>query len=349
MKPQLYNMDAFDATQEKIFYFLWEGNQAFGNILQIKENLTNKIVYQGTETTMQLKHTLSKNTLTNGILYNVRIAIIDIDNNISEYSEPMLFYCFSTPTFTFNNLNENQIIKNASYQVMMSYKQIENESLQSWEISLYDTSRSKIQSSGINYSDDIKYTLTNLEDNQNYYIKATCRTLNGMETDTGYIPFSVNYKQPAIYSILTLENIKNNGYIKLQSNIRAVEAHSKKDVEYINNEYANLKDNTIYIDEDFSLDDDFIINLLGYSLGTNKLIMQLSDSENTLSLYLRNGIYKINNNVQKTFVELNMPIGFAHYICFSNYIDTPKNTDILSISVKRKNGLFGVYINNESR
>ena len=346
-KPILYNADAWDSKNEKTFNFLWEGNQAFGNILQIRNNLTDKIVYEESETTMQLKHNVPANTLKNGTLYNVRVAVIDIDNNVSEFSDPMLFYCYTTPTFTFDNIEKNQIIKNASYQVTMSYEQSEGEPLQSWEISLYDISRSKIQSSGVYYTDNIKYTLTDLEDNQTYYIKATCITLNGMEVDTGYIEFSVNYKQPSIYSLLTLENVKNNGYIKLQSNIRAVEAHSLKNVEYIDDEYANLKNNMIYIDDDFSLDDDFVINLLGYDLTPNTLIMQLSDGNNKINIYLRKGIYDINGNEEKTFLELSIPVGFTSYVCYSNYIDNPDKYDILDIWIKKKYGLYSVYITNE--
>jgi hypothetical protein len=229
----------------------------------------------------------------------------------------------------------------------MSYEQSEGEPLQSWEIALYDMSKSRIQNSGVYYTDNIKYTLTDLEDNQNYYIKATCITLNGFEVDTGFIPFSVNYKQPSVYSILTLENIKNNGYIKLQSNIRAVEAHSKKDVMYIDGEYADLRNNTVYIDDDFSLDDDFVINLLGYNLTTNALIMQLSDGNNKINLYLRKGTYDINNNKEKTFIELNIPVGFTSYVCYSNYIDNPNKSDMLDIWIKKKHGLYSVHITNK--
>lgn len=347
IKPILYNINAFNAIQETAFQFVWNGNQSFGNICIIRNNTTNQIVYQETETTMQLKHTLPANTLVNGTLYNVRVAVVDINNNVSEYSDPVLFYCFTTPTFIFDNLTSNQVVRNASYQISMSYNQQEGESLQSWEISLYDTSQSKIQGSGVKYIDDIKYTLTDLEDNQTYYIKATCLTLNGMEVETEYIPFSVNYKQPAIYSLLTLENVSNSGYIKLQSNIRAVEAKSLKNIEYINNEYVNLKDNTVFIDDDFSLDDDFVINLLGYNLTPNTLIMQLSDGTNNINLYLRKGIYNVNNNVEKTFIELNIPVGFTSYVCYSNYIDNPSNTDMIDIWFKKKNGLYSVYIANK--
>ena len=109
MKPILFNTLSFDSLREKTFYFVWNGNQAFGNILQIRNNDTNNLIYQSVETTMQLKHTLSANTLSNGVLYNARIAVMDIDNNISEYSDPILFYCFTTPTFTFDNISEDSI------------------------------------------------------------------------------------------------------------------------------------------------------------------------------------------------------------------------------------------------
>jgi hypothetical protein len=347
LKPILYNINSFDANNQQIFSFVWEGNQSFGNKLIICDNnVSNTIVYQEPQTTMQLKHTLSKNILKNGHYYNAKVIVIDIDGNESEPSDPILFHCFTTPTFKFDNISGNDIIKNSSYQVNMTYNQIEGEPLQSWEISLYDMSQSKIQGSGVKYTDEIKYTLTDLEDDQRYYIKATCMTLNGMEINTGFILFKVEYKRPSVYSLLTLENIYNSGYIKLQSNIRAVEARSLKEVEYINNDCVNLKNNTVYINDDFSLSDDFVINLLGYDL-SNALIMQLSDGNNNVNLYLRKGTYDINNNVEKTFVELNVPLGFTSYVCHSNYIDNPSKTDMLDIWVKKKNGLFSVYIINK--
>ena len=68
-KAQLYNADAWDSSKEHIFRFLWDGNQSFGNILQIRNNLTDTIVYEESETTMQLKHTVPANTLKNGTFF----------------------------------------------------------------------------------------------------------------------------------------------------------------------------------------------------------------------------------------------------------------------------------------
>ena len=106
----MYNINAFDANNSQTFYFIWQGNQAFGNILQIRENNTNTIIYEEPEITMQLKYPLSPNVLKNGGYYNARVAVIDIDGNVSEFSDPILFYCFTTPTFIFDNIEENNNI-----------------------------------------------------------------------------------------------------------------------------------------------------------------------------------------------------------------------------------------------
>jgi len=249
--------------------------------------------------------------------------------------------------FKFDNIVENQIVKNSTYQVTMTYSQLENEPLQSYEISLYNLSKVKIQTSGIRYSiDTLKYSLSNLEDNQFYYIRATGQTLNGMNIETDYIFFSVNYEQPAVYSVLSLENVSKNGYIKLQSNIRAVECYTTSDPIYIDNEYIDLRNDALTIDKDFSFEDNFIINLSGYNL-SDGLIMQLSDGVNNINLYMRKGIYNINNNIEKTYIELNIPVGFTTYQCFSNYIDNPTETELLSFWLIRKNGLYQINLENK--
>ena len=46
MKANLYNINAFDKNQEQVFLFVWQGNQSFGNILQIRNNTTNNVIYQ---------------------------------------------------------------------------------------------------------------------------------------------------------------------------------------------------------------------------------------------------------------------------------------------------------------
>lgn len=345
MTPILYLIDTFDSTKENQIKFKWNGSQSFGNICEIRENQSNNIVYKKTQTTMQLVHTIPANTLTNGSLYNVRIASIDVDGNVSDFSNPTLFFCFSTPTFKFTNIIENQVVKNSSYQTYLEYSQAEGEMLNTFEITLYDLSKSIIYSSGLLYSGihELSYLINDLDDNQSYYIRATGMTTTGMQIETEYIYFSVNYEQPSVYSILTLENASNDGYIKLQSNIKIVECHTEKEPIYIDGEYIDLTDNVLYINDGFSLDNDFVINFSGYNFSEG-LIMQLFDGTNVISLYYRKGVYDVNGDIEKAFIELSVPIVLTKYCCFSNYIDVPNETDELFVSVKKKSGLFCISL-----
>ena len=119
MIPVLYLLDAFDGNNQQQIRFRWSGAQSFGNICIIRDNVSNNIVYQATQATMQLIHTIPANTLTNGKLYNVRIASIDVNGTVSDYSNPILFYCYTTPTFELTNITGNQVIKNSSYHILL--------------------------------------------------------------------------------------------------------------------------------------------------------------------------------------------------------------------------------------
>lgn len=349
MKPILYLINSFDSNINNEIKFVWNGNQAFKNILHIYDNVTNELVYNETVESMQLKHTIQQGRLTNGKLYYAKVAVIDKYNNISEFSDPVLFYCFSTPTFSFDGIPQDDqghnVIRNASYQITLSYHQAENDPLQYFEISLYDVDMHLLQSSGKRYNtEDMNYVIANLEDNHVYYVRAIGTTIHGMEVQTKYCYFSVNYIQPAIYSILALENVKEHGYIKIQSNIRAVECKARKyPVKFIDDEFADLTDNMIYIDNNFDFDDDFVIMASGYNLSEG-LIMQLSDETNNTYVYFRRGTYDINNNKEMAYIELEIPIGFTKYICHSNYIDIPQDKEIIRFWIKKQNGLYSLYL-----
>ena len=345
MKPQLFNTDAWDSKKGNVVSFLWDGNQSMGNICTICDNITGEIVYQEMITTMQLKHEIPPNKLVNSKTYNLRIQTVDINNNVSEMSDAIVFQCLDTPSFTFDNLNG--VIRNSSFKVTMSYSQTQNEPIQCWSIDLYDQSKSLIDSSGVMYSNSISYILQNLEDNKNYYLKAYCITLHGMEVHTDYMPFSVEYIRPALYSILSLENIKNDGFIKIQSNIKSLECKSEKNpVSYVGDEFVDARDNTIFIDDDFALDDDYIIKLSGYGFKPNTLLMQLSDRKRNIKMNYRIGCYDVNNNIDRVYIELLVPVGITHMIIYSNYIEVPNENDLLDIKIKYFRGLYNVYLEN---
>ena len=353
MKPLLYKLDAFDARYEKTITYTYSGNQQFKNICTVRNNETNTIVYRATIDTLQLKHTIPANRLTNGILYNITMQVLDSQNNVSEESTPLLCYCFTTPTFKFSNLTENQIVQNASYPITLSYNQPENEELQYYQVFLYNINKNQIWSSGVKYDDRLSITLSDLDDNGVYYVRAECKTINGMLITTDYIRFSVNYLMPNIYAIVTLENIKNEGSIKIQSNILSLEGRYYGNGEpiYVDSEMIDLRNskNHVYFDEGFTIRDNFTINLKGYNFTDFSTILQLSNINNTIILTKKHGTYYSEGDVEKTFFELTVPSSsFSYYVIRSNFIDNPSNADILSIWIRRVNNIYDLYVKNLS-
>jgi len=352
MKPLVYNINAFDARYEKTIEFEWQGNQAFKNKCIIRNNATNTIVYQSIQETFQLKHVIPAHILTNGILYNITISVYDINGTESETSDPVLFYCYTKPTFEFTNLIDNQVIRNSSYNVILNYYQPEGEELQSYQLHLYNTNKNLIWSSGVRYdTSNLSISMYDLDDNGTYYVRATGITVNGMELDTGYVFISVNYEMPSVYALLTLENIKKEGSVKIQSNIISLEGKyvGSGDPVYIDNEYIDLTDNKVYVyfDEGFLIDKDFTLNIIGYNMSFSTILI-LSNGEKTIILSKEKCTFASDDGSERVYFKLKVPSAFTDYIIHSQYIIPPLDTDLLSIWIKRKNNIYSVYIKNLS-
>ena len=71
IKPIALSKNAFDATQDQIFYFTSTGgNQVVKNKITIRLQSDNSIVYTNTVISYKFNQTIPANTLTNGDYYN---------------------------------------------------------------------------------------------------------------------------------------------------------------------------------------------------------------------------------------------------------------------------------------
>lgn len=344
MKAYTYIIDSFDASNDYVIRYYYDGDQPYGSICIIKENNEQENeVYNATQFTMHMEHTIPKNTLTNGKQYTVTIATVDAQGNkVSEDSDKQLFYCYTQPTFEFTNIKKNQVIRNSSYKVVLKYEQKENELLQSYKIDLYDSNKNLLKTSSVKYdTSDLSFLITELEDNTEYYIAATGMTVHNMPLSIAYTLISAEYVRPAIYSVVSLENIYRDGCVKLQSNIRAIKCKTTNSPVFVDDEFINVINDKVYIDEDFSFNNNFYVNAIGKNLSYG-LLMSMRGNDLTTNLYLRKGTFSENNNIEKSYVELIIPIGNMSYVCKSNYVDVYTEQDTLSISVIRRNGLYDV-------
>ena len=341
--PILYGKSAFNATLETVFLFGYSGNQSFSNRLVIKDNITNSTIYDQIIVTFQLKHTLILNSLVNGNTYNAEIYTIDSNLIQSSPSNKIIFKTFTTPTWAFSNLTPNQIIQNSSYPLQLTYSQSEGETLNSYQVSLYDATQSLLYESGILYDRvNLTSTISGLDDNTQYYVRATGKTLNGMDLDTGYIPIFVEYTSPVLYSLLSLKNLPQDATIKISYNAQIVTGISNPlTPTYIDSTKVDLSVDGTYVkfEQGFEINKDFILQIIGQDFTDYSIIAELSNGIDKIELKYMRGIFASQVG-EKAYFILRSYNAINNYVVYSNYITIPSPTDRIHIWIKRINNVY---------
>lgn len=347
--PNLFVTTAFDAKYEHIFNFSNEGNpQAVKNKLRIYNNETLKLVYDETVETMKLSHIISADKLKNGICYNAEIQIIDKDGNESPFSNKIIFYCYTTPTWNFTNLIQDQIITNSSFNAQIEYSQPEGEILNSYRFILYDGLSNIIFSTPNRYdTSNLSYNISNLSDDKAYFLRATGETLNGMIIDTGRIGFTVSYVQPSVFALVHLDNVYDEGYIKITSNIITIEGSATPDPpKYIEDKKIDLTDEgaKVIFDEGFTIDNNFTLKSYMENLSQNTTVIELSNYNNKIIIDYRFGSF--NGENEKAYFELRSYSGLENYYLMSNTINKPSTSDRIFLFIRRINNVYEIKCEN---
>lgn len=351
-RPILYNVAAFDATEEQTFTFnVIGGDQVIKNQLTIINQNTNEVVYQETQVTFAFKHILAANTLTNGQYYSASLITYNASNEASSASSNIQFYCYTQPSFSFTNIPATNIITNSNYSFELTYNQQEGELLNSYTFDLYDTQNSLVASSGIKYVGGttslpiiLSYTFGNLQDNSFYYIQATGQTVQNTQIKTTLVGFSVSYIEPSVFSVLNLTNNCKGGYIIVQSNLTEIPATSvpSPPIYVDGNTAVDLTGDGSYVlwDSGFSLNEDFTASLWGHDFNENSTIITMTNI-NGAELTIN---YKEDENglfYADLFVREN---GVTYYI-YSNPVSVTTG-DNLQIWFRRIAGLYEVGLYN---
>lgn len=345
----IHTIEPFDAMLGTDIKFTWSGNQIFKVRCVIKNNATGVVVYDDTIDTMKQIFSLPSNSgLINGIKYVAYITVFDINDNESTIqSTGTPFYCFTTPVFQLS-VNNEDVIRASSYNISLTYSQLENELLDYYNISLYSYQKTLLQSSGEVYDvTNPSYIITNLANATQYYIRATGKTINGFQLDTGYVLVTVQYVSAQIFSTLELNNIPENGSIEIKCNIISTQGKSENDVVYINDGYdtfADLTSNSVTFDAGFKVVGDFTIQEKFHSPIRNKSVLSFTDGLNVKAdVYYRIGSYS-DSNGEKCFFELRISDGKTVAIYNSKYLALPANQQEFAMMIIRKNGLYNIVV-----
>ena len=351
MAAYIYNITPFDATNSYDVTFSYSGGaQAYYNQLVITEDETGLNVLNEVTQTLQLKHTIPADLLSNGTKYIAQILVYDVDNNLCASTPIVHFMCLKTPSFSFTNVVQNQIIKSPSYTARLSYSQENNEKLQEYNVTLYSISKVALMSSGINYNtDEILYTITDLDDDTQYYIRATGTTVNGMNVDTGYILFSVDYILPDDWCFVDLQNRPDIGAIQIRSNIVTLEGRCNVDpVPFVDDEYVDLTgDAQVIFDDNFNMSGNWTIIGSVYGCIDRAYILIASDGKNDIRVQYR--VDEFDGQGLVAYMQLTNTNKIGEYIIYSNYIPLPNDDDILVFCILRQGSLFDIKLVNKGR
>lgn len=355
--PVLYSStrNSKDANLDFKITYTWNGNnpQQTGNIITIYNNETNEVAYTATQSNYyKLECIVPANTLINGVLYKVTVNVICGDE-ISAPSEALLFYCYTTPTFGFSNLTQDQLIQNDSYKVELAYSQPEGEELEDYYISLYSSDKSVIFTSSVRYNtDDLSLSVSGLENNTQYYLKAFGQTITGMQIETDFVLVSVRYLQPTIYSLIELSNNYHGGYTTIKSNIISLRAYVyQNDVEieptFINGELVDLRDptQTLKFEDSFNIAKDFTLELKGCSFVQNSAPLILSNGKYNIYVYYRKGAFAGSEGKEKAYFEMKV-VDELTYVGISNYIDIPADNELIGFMLSRRNNHYEIIAHN---
>lgn len=292
-KPIMRSQIAFDKNDGNIFYFTTSGgSQVVKNRLTIYNSSTSSIVYQEDISTFKFEHALpTDNDLVNGVSYNAYINTYDIDDNISEDSIAIQFYCYTTPELSITNIPSSGKISSSSISLNIRYEQIEDELLSSLAVYLYDASNSLLYTSDKLYSTEtpelfIESAISGLTDGEIYKIQVSGSTINGTLTNSDIYEIYVEYSTPTIFSSLNLENNCQDGYIIIKSNIISVEGETNETPIYIDSEILDLSNDGDYCSftEGFSVSKDFTIGIWMIPTQINNFCSLLKDNNNKFKL-----------------------------------------------------------------
>lgn len=356
-RPTLLSVPAFDATQQQTFTFSVASgsSQITANLLTIRNNDTNDIVYQEKQETFKYEHIVNADELTNGVYYNAVISVFDSNGNESPVSTPIQFWCYSSPILTITNFPSNNVINNSSFAFQFTYTQTQNEPLNSYIFNLYNSSQVQISTSGIQYTDNgsppfnDQYVFTGFENNTVYFVQLSGVTVEGTVLTGELQQFTVQYEQPDLFTLVQLTNNCDEGYITVTSNIVLIEGESNPSPPtYINGQEVDLTKSDSYVqwNQGFNIVGNMLSRIWFRNPNVYSTIAQFSNiNGQIITLKYMQGYENINSTELQSYMELYVrSIQGIEYYIFSNYVPILSSNKQYVVYLNRVNDTYSLQL-----
>lgn len=342
--PSVNAIVPFDPSMEYTISFVYLGEQIVKNRIVIIDNITSDEVYSEYQTTGKLQHTIPANTLIAGNQYIIQVKVFDSDGNESGFSSPVLFYCFSTPTFEFINTSTNEY-KSADITLNLKYEQTEGETIKSFQFFKYGLDNTLLESSNVYYStSELSHTFYGLDNNNTYYFRAICETNHGIILHTE-IEVTVMLDMLPSSIEVDVNNHYKEGYVSLRLNLKLVEHELSNDNYELKDGLLVLKNNSLLY-YGFELENNFSLFLEAKELPI-KRFFTTNDDVFSLSIINVCGIYYCKLEVRDSTFAQHIPLPNAS-LTSDGYIEVVDKTIgdnvLVGIIVRRISGYYGLEI-----
>ena len=246
--PIIFDIGAFDANDDyTMSFYVTGGDQVTKNEIQITNNTTSAIVFTNTVFSYVYTHVIPKGKLSNGVTYSIKVRTYNSTNEVSAWSNPVVFTCYTEPTIKLN-ITDGQQVNSSSVYVSMEYNQAQGELFNYGIITLYDESKTALATSSYLYNESptlplsVNFTFNGLINLKTYYIKAECYTVDDTYVETPYIKITIHYSNPVLYSIFQAEPNNCDGYVDLNSKIVILTGRANGSATFENHSSINTVD-----------------------------------------------------------------------------------------------------------
>lgn len=352
------NIAAFDALNERKINFTYSGNQCIANTIDVYNSSTNETVYSHRVTSFALSHTIPAGTLTNGLSYYIKITAHYMNGATEESITSVasnIFLCLKTPTWSFSGITNNSTVNNSTVNLTMNYSQEQNEEINEFIIEVYTVGHTVFHRSPSLYDVSAAYVITGLEDKNVYYLRAYGTTVNGLVIDTRSkypddIKITADFVAPDVYSLAYLENLPDEGIIRISLNVASIEGHSKsgQDFTYTDNEYVNAQNDYVVFDQNVYTGDEFSFLIKGKNFVPNATIFMLTsaDGNDVVTVDLFEAEISGQTRYYARLKHQNRYLS-TFYAIYTDFLDIDLTKDI-QILIQCTGGLFSITMEEVS-
>lgn len=248
-------------------------------------------------------------------------------------------------------MGADNIIRNSNFTFNFRYTQAQGELLNSYTITLLNSSQTVVATSGTQYvgsivapPTDFSYPFVGFDDSTQYYINCTGYTINQTLVTTGNIEFSVLFVQPNVFSLLNLTNLPCDGQVQVTSNLVIIEGESNPSPPiYIDDKEVDLRATGTWVKwtQGYTVTDDFTLTAWVRNINPNSMLVQLSNvGGNSITFS------QVVSGTQM-YLELYALDGIAPgYYIESNKIALPTADETIFIYLRRVNCVCDLIITN---